>query len=67
MKIFISLIAILLFFVAANAQGVIVTDDNTYTGDNSAMLDIKSTTKGFLVPRLTEEQKTIFQIPLRVC
>jgi len=65
MKIFISLIAILLFFVAANAQGVIVTDDNTYTGDNSAMLDIKSTTKGFLVPRLTEEQKNNISNPAK--
>lgn len=59
MKKIISLIAILLFFATANAQNVVVTDDNSYTGENSAMLDVKSTTKGFLCPRMTEAEKDI--------
>ncbi len=37
-----------------SAQTVVVTDDPSYTtGNASAMLDIKSTTKGILVPRVT--------------
>jgi len=40
-----------------NAQNVAITDDNGYTADESAMLDVKSTTKGLLVPRLTTNQR----------
>ena len=34
------------------AQNVVVTDDATYTPDASAILDVKSTTKGLLIPRI---------------
>jgi len=41
------------------AQQVIVTDDASYTTPASgAMLDVNSTTKGFVVPRMTTVQKT---------
>ena len=40
------------------AQQVIVTDDAAYTTPaTGAMLDVKSTTKGFIVPRMTTVQK----------
>lgn len=34
------------------AQNVAITDDSEYSADGSAMLDVKSTTKGFLPPRV---------------
>jgi len=41
------------------AQQVIVSDDASYTTPaNGAMLDVKSTTKGFMVPRMTTAQRT---------
>jgi hypothetical protein len=42
-----------------NAQQVIVSDDAAYTTPaTGAMLDVKSTTKGFIVPRMTTAQRT---------
>jgi len=44
----------LLLLQISEAQTVVVTDDPSYTtGNASAMLDIKSTTKGVLIPRVT--------------
>ncbi len=45
------------FSVAIYAQNVTVTDDQNYNADTSAMLDVKSTTKGMLVPRVTTTQR----------
>ncbi len=39
------------------AQNVLVTDDNAFTSSSTAMLDVKSVTKGFLIPRLTSTQR----------
>ncbi len=40
--------------IVAFGQTVVVTDDAAYTtGNASAMLDVKSTTKGVLIPRVT--------------
>ncbi|MBT3301582.1 MAG: hypothetical protein HOD63_05870 [Bacteroidetes bacterium] len=44
----------------STAQNVVVTDDNTYTPDASAMLDVKSTTKGLLIPRVTKTERDNF-------
>ncbi|MBU0765804.1 MAG: hypothetical protein KJ607_13325, partial [Bacteroidetes bacterium] len=49
--------------VSAKAQNVAVTDDNGYTAHTSAMLDVKSVTKGFLAPRLTTAQRTAIASP----
>lgn len=38
------------------AQNVTITDDETHTADTSAILDLKSENKGFLIPRLTTTQ-----------
>lgn len=48
-----------------NAQTVVVTDDSTYvTGQPSAVLDLKSTSKGFLPPRVTSVQKLAIVSPV---
>lgn len=47
-----------------HAQTVLVTDDSTYiSGQASAVLDLKSTTKGFLPPRVTAAQKEAISSP----
>jgi hypothetical protein len=46
------------------AQTVIVTDDSTYiSGSSTAVLDVNSTTKGFLGPRVTNAQKKAIAAP----
>jgi len=46
-----------------NAQNVAITDDDTYTADPSAMLDVKSINKGVLLPRLTTAQRNLVSNP----
>ncbi|MGM0409066.1 MAG: hypothetical protein ACQERU_13880, partial [Bacteroidota bacterium] len=55
------LLSLLTFF--GNAQNIAVTDDETYVADSSAMLDVKSLTKGLLVPRLTSTQRNAIISP----
>ncbi|MBT4968512.1 MAG: hypothetical protein HOM80_05845, partial [Bacteroidetes bacterium] len=50
-------VLVLLFTSKIFAQNVVVTDDGNYTPDASAMLDVKATTKGLLIPRLTATQR----------
>lgn len=46
------------------AQTVIISDDSTYTaGQASAVLDLKSTSRGFLGPRVTYLQKSAINTP----
>ncbi len=45
------------------AQNVSITDDSEYSADSSAMLDVKSTDKGFLPPRMTEDQRNAITSP----
>ncbi len=56
-----------LFFLSVTilrSQTVVVTDDSTYiTGQSSAVLELKSTTKGFLPPRVTAAQKSAIVSP----
>ena len=53
-----SLILTMMFFIYMalpadlSAQNVAITDDDVYTVDPAAMLDVKSLNKGFLVPRV---------------
>ncbi len=60
-KIISSFILILLTGTISFAQ-VAITSDNT-APDNSAMLDVKSTTKGFLAPRMTFAQRDAIASP----
>jgi hypothetical protein len=55
------LVACLTSFSLAYAQ-VAITTDNTAT-DNSAMLDVKSTVKGLLPPRMTFAQRNAIVSP----
>ncbi|OFX49877.1 MAG: hypothetical protein A2046_16165 [Bacteroidetes bacterium GWA2_30_7] len=57
----------ILFIVSCNfalfSQNIAITDDDTYTANSSAMLDVKSLSKGLLVPRLTTFQRTSVTSP----
>lgn len=53
MKFFQLIIASFILTLTVNAQNATVTDDNSYTGEESAVLDVKSDDKGVLVPRVT--------------
>lgn len=56
---FLILLSIFAISNIANAQQVIVTDDAEYaTPASGAVLDVNSTTKGFVVPRMTTAQRT---------
>jgi glycyl-tRNA synthetase alpha subunit len=53
-----------IFTTKSFAQTVVVTDDNTYvTGQASSVLDVKSTSKGFLAPRVTTAQRIAISSP----
>ena len=58
--IFLQMLAVLFLLpVISIAQQVIITDDASYTTPAvGSMLDVKSTTKGFIVPRMTTPQRT---------
>ena len=58
-KIIISIAFLLLLLngITSTAQNIAITDDDGYNADNSAMLDVKSTNKGVLLPRLTTGQR----------
>jgi hypothetical protein len=47
----------------ATAQNVAINNDGT-TATGSAMLDVKSTTKGFMMPRMTSAQRSAIQNPV---
>ncbi|MBU0763495.1 MAG: hypothetical protein KJ607_01530, partial [Bacteroidetes bacterium] len=59
-----SLILIVQLF-ETKAQNIAITDDNGYYADSSAMLDVKSTTKGILIPRLTTSQRNNVNNPAK--
>jgi len=45
-------------------QAIVITDDATYTtGHASSVLDVKSTTKGLLIPRLTQAERNAIGSP----
>ena len=55
------LLVLLFCGIAAGAQVAVNTDGSI--PDNSAMLDVKSTTKGMLVPRMTAAQRNAISSP----
>src|SRR4030095_4784227 len=62
-KIFLLLKVIFVYGIFSNAQqGVSINTDGT-VADSSAMLDIKSNSRGLLIPRLTNAQKTAIVKP----
>ncbi len=62
-KRLIFLCGLVFLFLCSLAQNAVVTDDGSYTGDPSAMLDVKSTDKGLLIPRLTTSQRNGISSP----
>ncbi|MFH2094316.1 MAG: hypothetical protein ABIJ16_01345 [Bacteroidota bacterium] len=44
-------------------QNIAITDDDGYSAQASAMLDVKSVTKGMLVPRMTSAQRIAITSP----
>ena len=61
-KIFLLLKTVFIFSIAYAQQGVAINTDGS-SSDNSAMLDVKSTSKGLLIPRLTASQKNAIASP----
>lgn len=53
----------LVFSYHSTAQNIAITDDDSYTAQSSAMLDVKSNTKGLLIPRLTTAVRTAMASP----
>jgi len=53
MKYFITFLCLIIIVKTMKCQNIVVTDDGGYQGDFSAMLDIKSSCKGLLIPRIT--------------
>ncbi|PKP21751.1 MAG: hypothetical protein CVU05_06135 [Bacteroidetes bacterium HGW-Bacteroidetes-21] len=53
MKTIILLLLVLALVSVLKAQNVAITDDNTYSPNSSAVLDVKSTNKGMLIPRVS--------------
>ncbi len=63
-RILIILVTLIGFAATVTAQPVIVTDVSTYTsGASTAVLDVNSTTKGLLSPRMTSAQRTAISSP----
>src|SRR5258705_10556409 len=61
-KFFLLWKTIFIFSIVQSQQGVAINTDGT-NADNSALLNIKSSSKGILIPRLTSAQKTAIASP----
>ncbi len=61
-KIFIPILIAFLCSAQLNAQSVAINTDGS-TANTSAILDVKSTTKGLLIPRLTQTQRNAVTTP----
>lgn len=62
MKTFIT-ITMMVAMLWARAQGVVIAESES-TADPSAILDVQSTEKGVLLPRLTEQQRLLIESPV---
>ena len=54
---------IILFFISLSSYSQIVISNDDSIGDSSSILDVKSTTQGLLLPRLTTVQREAIQNP----
>ena len=55
-------VIMLLLVTATSAQNVAINSDGS-TAHSSAMLDIKSNSKGMLIPRMTSAQRSVIPAP----
>ena len=63
-RLFFVTIILIVFNATGFGQTVVVTDDNSVTtGDPSSVLDLVSTAKGFLAPRMTQTQRSAIPNP----
>lgn len=58
-----SLLLICLMFIVIGLQAQVAINTDGTNPDNSAMLDVKSTTRGFLAPRMTLAQRNAILTP----
>ncbi|WP_020528839.1 hypothetical protein [Flexithrix dorotheae] len=49
--------------LSAQSSGVAISEDQDHSAHSSAILDVESTTKGILIPRMTEAQKNAIANP----
>jgi hypothetical protein len=64
MKRLVIIIVIISICTRIFPQAIVITDDATYTsGHASSVLDVKSTSKGLLIPRLTQDQRNAIGSP----
>ena len=59
----ITFLLLIIFSLNLSAQNTVVTDDDSYTGNNSAVLDVYSKTKGLLAPRMSTTQRNAIVAP----
>jgi hypothetical protein len=62
MKKFTSIVFLIFFVVISNAQNIAINETGAEP-DTSAMLDISSTSKGLLIPRMTKAQRNAIPSP----
>ena len=55
-------VTVIILYCQSFAQGVAISNDNS-NPDASAMLDVKSSSKGLLVPRMAQAQRTAITTP----
>jgi len=61
-KLLLNLFLLLLLMGLLNAQSVVVSEAES-TADASALLDVQSTSKGMLIPRMTQAQRELIATP----
>ncbi|RLD63630.1 MAG: hypothetical protein DRJ01_03205, partial [Bacteroidetes bacterium] len=63
----IAIVSIIIFFIKFNSnlfsQNIAITDDDAYTANSTAMLDVNSNSKGMLVPRLSTTERMAITNP----
>ncbi len=55
---------LLFVYTTINAQGVVISDEASYTPESSAILDINSNSRGLLPPRLSTQERDSITTPV---
>ena len=63
MKTIIVFFTVIAFMTATNVNAQVAVNTDGSVADNSAMLDISSTTAGLLIPRMTASQRDLISSP----
>lgn len=66
MRLYFTLLSLVVLFaiVTTTSAQVIISDDGSTSADDSAVLEAKSTSKGFLAPRMTTTQRDAISSPV---